>query len=159
MIKLICFIMSVSVLQNIEAQQIDKKTFLGYQWATSNKGSLFENSDTVRIIKLNGKTGRRRVDFVEDLADYYKSDFIILKFAQKKNLDFFSISISNWMISQKKGKYAWEFDVDKQIICLIRDKNIFAKFRVISKKKVSVKSNVSGQPPLISEELLLVKEG
>lgn len=158
MVKLICILIVVLMLHPVSAQEVDRKTFSGYQWAMSNKESLFSKADTVRIVKLSGKLKKDRFDFNEDLADYYKSDFIVMKFQTKKKVNFFSISIDTWMVTTKKQKYTWNVNPNTQIISFLLNKKIVAKFRVAGRSLSSLKSKMSGQSFRELDEVLLVRE-
>lgn len=158
MIRAICILIVLSIFQGANAQKVDRKTFSRYQWAMSNKESLFSKVDTVRIVKLSGKLKKDRFDFNEDLADYYKSDFIVMKFQTKKKVKFFSISIDTWMVTTKKQKYTWNVNANTQIISFLLNKKVVAKFRVAGRSLSSLKSKMSGQSFRELDEVLLVRE-
>lgn len=144
------------LLGSVNAQSINENTFIGYQWATENNDSSFFQSDTVRIIKLKKVKGRK-VHFEEDLADYYRSDFILIKFKSRSKLQFFTILIDSWLIERKEGKYSWNFSTANQTISLLLNKKNFKSFKVISKESVYVKSSITGNSSIRADELLLVK--
>jgi hypothetical protein len=146
------------IYSGIYAQKkFSARFFEGTTWAASDKDSSFFNSDTVRIIQIQGKSYSAN-EGSKDVAGYFgNSDFITIVLNKTNALSLFTTKVNAWSIIKKKGTYRWAFIYRGQMLKLYFNNKLIASFDLLSESKAQIKSSYEGRPPTITTELLMVR--
>ena len=133
--------------------------FKSTKWASSNRDSAFYKADTIRLLKLTRDASElSKIDYLEDLPDYYNgSDFIVIEFKKKSRLKLSTILVDSWLVQTKKGEYRWSYNKKEGVIRLFLNDQSIGKFKIGHQSKTHVKSRLSGQSAIITDEIALVR--
>ena len=142
---------------NARAQKIDSDFFLGDEWAIRNGDSLFFKSDTLRMIKLAKRQSKQSRNIAVNLADYYKTDFVLINFVSKKKAHISYVSINSWLMSRRKGSYTWKFNDGDQVLGLYYNRQPVLVAKIAGVESIVVPSNIAGDVPFAVEELILIR--
>lgn len=132
---------------NYGRAQFSEKYFKKTTWACANyNGSLFK-VDTVKFLRINGP---------EDLADYYKTDFMTLTFLKGAKLKINQTSINEWTTTSTKGTFSWKFE--RRTLQIFLNGKPAGSFEVLSENTCFVKTKYANRQPIKTNEILLKRD-
>ncbi len=131
------------------SQSISNKEFRKSEWFISNKDSAFFKSDTLKFIKYSNPI--KRFNNLYEESEYFDdTESIILKFTQKKYLNFYDKKFHLYSISLEK----WNLNKKDSILRISNKKEKDLVFKIIKFKKILFKKD---QKEFETTEMLVVK--
>lgn len=131
------------------SQSISNKEFRKSEWFISNKDSAFFKSDTLKFIKYSNPI--KGFNNLYEESEYFDDkESIILKFTQKKYLNFYDKKFHLYSISLEK----WNLNKKDSILRISNKKEKDLVFKIIKFKKILFKKD---QKEFETTEMLVVK--
>lgn len=131
------------------SQSISNKEFRKSEWFISNKDSAFFKSDTLKFIKYSNPI--KGFNNLYEESEYFDdAESIILKFTQKKYLNFYDKKFHLYSISLEK----WNLNKKDSILRISNKKEKDLVFKIIKFKKILFKKD---QKEFETTEMLVVK--
>ena len=131
------------------SQSISNKEFRKSEWFISNKDSAFFKSDTLKFIKYSNPI--KGFNNLYEESEYFDdTESIILKFTQKKYLNFYDKKFHLYSISLEK----WNLNKKDSILRISNKKEKDLVFKIIKFKKILFKKD---QKEFETTEMLVVK--
>ena len=109
------------------------------------------------MVKLTKRQSKYNMNIAENLADHYKTDFVLINFVSKKKALISNVSINSWLISRRKGSYTWKFNEEDQVLRLYYNKQPLLVAKVATVGSISIPSNIAGDAPFTVEELIMIR--
>jgi len=131
------------------SQSISNKEFRKSEWFISNKDSAFFKSDTLKFIKYSNPI--KGFNNLYEESEYFDdTESIILKFTQKKYLNFYDKKFHLYSISLEK----WNLNKKDSILRISNKKEKDLVFKIIKFKKILFKKD---QKEFETTEMLVIK--
>lgn len=131
------------------SQSISNKEFRKSEWFISNKDSAFFKSDTLKFIKYSNPI--KGFNNLYEESEYFDdTESIILKFTQKKYLNFYDKKFHLYSISFEK----WNLNKKDSILRISNKKEKDLVFKIIKFKKILFKKD---QKEFETTEMLVIK--
>jgi hypothetical protein len=156
--QLITLILLV-LYSSLNAQNFKKEDFINTEWFTDNRESFFLKSDTIRLIKYTNVLliGENSVDYKEDEIEYLgHNSYIHFGFKRNMNLELGEQLENGDFIKNINGLYTWGFDKKNSLLYIFKDKILFRKLKIISKRQIDIGSGGWEETLLKTTEYMLV---
>ena len=149
-IRLLNILILLLTSKLVFSQSISNKEFRKSEWFISNKDSVFFKSDTLKFIKYSNPI--KGFNNLYEESDYFDdTESIILKFTQKKYLNFYDKKFHLYSLSLEK----WNLNKKDSILRISNKKENGLVFKIIKIKKILFKK---GQKEFETTEILVVKK-
>lgn len=148
-IRLLNILILLLTSKLVFSQSISNKEFRKSEWFISNKDSAFFKSDTLKFIKYSNPI--KGFNNLYEESEYFDdTESIILKFTQKKYLNFYDKKFHLYSISLEK----WNLNKKDSILRISNKKEKDLVFKIIKFKKILFKKD---QKEFETTEMLVVK--
>ncbi len=148
-IRLLNILILLLTSKLVFSQSISNKEFRKSEWFISNKDSAFFKSDTLKFIKYSNPI--KGFNNLYEESEYFDdTESIILKFTQKKYLNFYDKKFHLYSISLEK----WNLNNKDLILRISNKKEKDLVFKIIKFKKILFKKD---QKEFETTEMLVVK--
>ena len=130
-IRLLNILILLLTSKLVFSQSISNKEFRKSEWFISNKDSVFFKSDTLKFIKYSNPI--KGFNNLYEESDYFDdTESIILKFTQKKYLNFYDKKFHLYSLSLEK----WNLIKKDSILRISNKKGNDLVFKIIKIKKI-----------------------
>ena len=148
---------SVILISSSIYSQVVIQNFNNTTWSFVAKGNIFENVDTLKLLKIQNI--RNRDDMrIERLAEFYElNDYGIIKFINRRKFKLEFYDVMEGDVSRIIMNFNWQFDKGLCCLKIWTSENKAACFIIVSTSQFEINSKYAYALPFRSIELTLLK--